>query len=84
MNEKQKTMTKEVSALSKQPFEKILHQIESIVAELENNELPLDEALKKFEEGVKLSRAGSARLEDAERRIGEILNDGTTVPVTVK
>ncbi len=60
------------------PFEQILAQLETIVRELENNELPLDEALRKFEEGVALSRVGSARLEDAERRIEEILKDGST------
>ena len=63
------------------PFEEILEQLEGVVRDLEGNELPLDEALKRFEEGVALSRKGSARLEDAERRIEEILSDGTTVPL---
>ena len=63
------------------PFEEILEQLEGVVRDLESNELPLDEALKRFEEGVALSRKGSARLEDAERRIEEILSDGTTRPL---
>ena len=63
------------------PFEEILDQLEGVVRDLESNELPLDEALKRFEEGVALSRKGSARLEDAERRIEEILSDGTTKPL---
>ncbi len=63
------------------PFEEILEQLEGVVRDLESNELPLDEALKRFEEGVALSRKGSARLEDAERRIEEILSDGTTKPL---
>ncbi len=63
------------------PFEEILEQLESVVRDLESNELPLDEALKRFEEGVALSRKGSSRLEDAERRIEEILSDGTTRPL---
>lgn len=63
---------------AKEPFEKILERIEQIVRSLESNEIPLDEALAKFEEGVALSRAGANRLEEAERRIEEILKDGTT------
>ena len=62
----------------KEPFENILEKIEQIVRALESNEIPLDEALAKFEEGVALSRAGTARLEEAERRIEEILKDGTS------
>ena len=65
----------------KEPFESILEKIEQIVRALESNEIPLDEALAKFEEGVALSRAGTARLEEAERRIEEILKDGSTRPV---
>jgi len=60
-----------------EPFEKILDKLEGVVRDLESNELPLDEALARFEEGVKLSRDGSKRLEEAERRIEEILEDGT-------
>jgi exodeoxyribonuclease VII small subunit len=77
MNSNKKTAKHE----DEQPFEAILEQIEDIVKALESSELPLDEALKKFEKGVKLSRAGAARLDAAERRIDEILQDGTTVPV---
>jgi exodeoxyribonuclease VII small subunit len=60
-----------------EPFEKILDKIEAVVRDLERSELPLDEALARFEEGVKLSREGSQRLEEAERRIEEILENGT-------
>ena len=62
----------------REPFEKILDKIEGVVRSLDSNELPLDDALKLFEEGISLSRQGSARLEEAERRIEEILDDGTT------
>ncbi|MBW2277226.1 MAG: exodeoxyribonuclease VII small subunit [Deltaproteobacteria bacterium] len=60
-----------------EPFEKILDKLESVVRDLESNELPLDKALTRFEEGVRLSRDGSKRLEEAERRIEEILEDGS-------
>ncbi|MBN2715624.1 MAG: exodeoxyribonuclease VII small subunit [Deltaproteobacteria bacterium] len=67
--------------VEKEPFESILEKIEQIVRALESNDIPLDEALARFEEGVALSRAGTARLEEAERRIEEILKDGSTRPV---
>lgn len=54
------------------PFEEALAQLEKIVQKLEAGELPLDESLRLYEEGVRLSRACGERLEAAERRI-EIL-----------
>ena len=56
-------------------FEEALTGLEKIVAQLEGGDLPLDDALKLFEEGVRLSRFCSTKLEEAERRI-EILMKG--------
>ena len=56
-------------------FEDALDRLESIVKLLESGELPLEEALKAFEEGVKLARICSKRLDEAEKRI-EILIKG--------
>jgi exodeoxyribonuclease VII small subunit len=56
-------------------FEEALTGLEKIVAQLEGGDLPLDDALKLFEEGVRLSRFCSAKLDEAERRI-EILMKG--------
>ena len=56
-------------------FEEALTGLERIVAQLEGGDLPLDDALKLFEEGVRLSRFCSAKLDEAERRI-EILMKG--------
>lgn len=53
-------------------FEKALERLEKIVEDLEAGNIPLDEALKKYEEGVKLSRACQERLNQAEKKI-EIL-----------
>ena len=50
-------------------FEEALNQLEALVARLEAGDLPLEEALRAFEEGVRLTRLCSARLEDAERRV---------------
>jgi exodeoxyribonuclease VII small subunit len=56
-------------------FEEALTGLERIVAQLEGGDLPLDDALKLFEEGVRLSRFCSTKLDEAERRI-EILMKG--------
>ena len=53
-------------------FEKDLEKLEEIVGALEEGELPLDEALKRFEEGIKLAKRCEKALADAEKKI-EIL-----------
>lgn len=53
-------------------FEKSLTRLEEIVKRLESTDLSLDEAMKLFEEGVKLSRDCQKQLEEAEGRV-EIL-----------
>ena len=61
---------------SKEPgFEASLERLEEIVRRLEEGDLPLDESLRLFEEGVGLTRACAARLDEAERRI-EVLGRG--------
>lgn len=50
-------------------FEKALERLEKIVEDLESGNLALDEALKRYEEGVKLSRLCSQRLVQAENKI---------------
>ena len=51
-----------------------LIELEAILKELESGELELDQALKRFEQGVKLSRECQKTLEDAEMKI-KILMD---------
>jgi exodeoxyribonuclease VII small subunit len=53
-------------------LEKSLADLEALVEELESGDLPLDKAMKKFEEGIKLTRGCQAALKDAEQRV-EIL-----------
>lgn len=60
-------------------FEEILTRLSTVVERLESGELPLEESLTLFEEGVRLSRFGAARLDEAERRVERLLHeDGTT------
>ena len=55
-------------------IESRLSELEAILEELESGDLELDQALKKFEQGVKLSRECQKTLEDAEMKI-KILMD---------
>ena len=55
--------------------------LERIVRQLERGDLPLEESLKLFEEGVRLSRECQERLNQAERRIEVLLRDGEGRPV---
>ena len=50
-------------------FEKKLTRLEDIVQKMEKGELPLDESLKLFEEGIKLSRECHTRLNEAEAQV---------------
>lgn len=56
-------------------FEDCLTRLEQIVAALESGNLPLEESLKVFEEGVTLARQCGRYLEDAERRIEILAKD---------
>ena len=56
-------------------FEKALEELEKVVGELEEGGLPLDDALKRFERGIKLSRQCAERLEAAEQKVKMLLED---------
>ena len=59
----------------KERFEDALNKLEKIVSKLEDGEIPLEESLKLFEEGIRLSRFCNQKLEEAEKRV-EILMKG--------
>jgi exodeoxyribonuclease VII small subunit len=56
-------------------FEASLTALEQIVRELERGDVPLEESLRLFEEGVKLTRECQERLRQAERRVEILLRD---------
>lgn len=62
-------------------FEASLAALEKIVRELEQGDLPLEDSLKLFEQGVTLSRECQERLNQAERRIETLLRDSNGRPV---
>ncbi|MEM9334255.1 MAG: exodeoxyribonuclease VII small subunit [Pseudomonadota bacterium] len=57
---------------SKANLEKSLGDLETLVEELEAGDLPLEDAMKKFEKGIKLTRNAQSALKDAEQKV-EIL-----------
>lgn len=61
--------------MAEKKFEAALARLEEIVQELEKGDLGLEQSLKLFEEGIKLSRICTKRLEDAERRVEILLKD---------
>jgi len=63
-------------------FEDCLARLEQIVTALEAGNLPLEESLKVFEEGVTLARHCAKYLADAERRIEVLVKDETGATAT--
>ena len=66
------TVGKKIEGAKKPEFEQSLARLEEIVRKLESANLPLDDAMKLFEEGMQLSRDCQKQLEQAEARV-EIL-----------
>ena len=55
--------------MSKQTFEKAMKKLVQIVQELESGDLPLEKAITKIEEGVKLSKFCSKKLDETEKKV---------------
>jgi exodeoxyribonuclease VII small subunit len=64
-----------------QSFEDLVERLERIVEDLEGGDLRLERSLELFEEGVRISREASRRLDEAERRVEELLEDGRVAPL---
>ena len=65
-------MTKEDKEMQ---FEEAFKRLEAIVGNLESGDLSLEESMKLFEEGIRLTEACKSRLEDAEQKIKLLLKD---------
>ncbi len=64
-------------------IDEILDGLEQVVQQLEAGDLPLEEALRRFEHGVGLARRGSSLLDGVEERVEQLLADrDEAVPFT--
>lgn len=59
-------------------FETTLEKLEELVQKLEEGDLPLEDSLKAFEEGMSLVKACEKRLNEAQKKIEILMKDGKT------
>lgn len=62
--------------MAEMKFEDAMKRIEEIVNQLEKGDLPLEQALERFEEAIKLAKICQAKLEDAQQRISKLVREG--------
>lgn len=62
-------------AKKKEKFEEALQKLEAIVTQMEEGDLPLEETLKAFEEGVRLAMFCASKLDEAERKVKKLMRD---------
>ncbi len=68
------SLRKEKMTEKKEPkFEEALQKLEKIVEDLESGKLSLDESMKRYEEGIRLSKLCSKRLEEAKKKVELLL-----------
>ncbi len=65
--------------MAKEKFEESMTKLEAIVRKMETGEMTLEESLKAFEEGIRLSRLCAARLDEAERRVDMLIRENQKV-----
>ena len=68
-------------------FDAALGELEQIVQQLEQGDLPLESALKQFERGIQLARVSKQKLEQAEQQVQILLQQGSQeklVPFSVE
>jgi len=67
--------SRKTTSMAEEKFEKALSRLEGIVSKLEGGDLDLEVSLKLFEEGIRLSRFCSQKLDEAEKKIEILLKD---------
>jgi len=70
---------KKAEAETELQFEEAMKRLESVVATLEQGEIPLEEAILLYQEGVQLSKLCASKLERIEAQITQLLEDGGKV-----
>jgi len=67
--------------MAKEKFEDALEKLENIVRDMERGEMPLDSALKSFEEGIRLIRFCSAKLDETQLRFEQLLEKENSLQI---
>jgi len=74
--------------MAEEHFEAAMQRLEDIVQRLEGGELLLEESLKAFEEGMKLVKFCSQKLEEVEKKVTVLVEEGggtkTQVPFSLE
>ena len=71
-----------MSSAKKFNLEKSLSDLETLVEDLESGDLPLEKAMKKFEEGIKLTRGCQTALQEAEQKVEVLLKTSGSEELT--
>ena len=71
----------EIDASSPESFESAMEQLETLVSRMESGDLSLEESLKAFEQGVRLTRFCQDQLQKAELRVQELSSKGEFIEV---
>ena len=61
--------------MAQKTFEQSMKQLEQLVQELESGDLPLEKAVKKFEEGIQLTKICARKLDETEKKISLLVED---------
>ena len=69
--------------MTEKNFEEAMKRLEQIVQKLEDGELPLEESLKVFEEGMGLVRHCSSKLEEAEKKVTMLVEESGNQTVQI-
>ena len=71
-----------MTATKKFNLEKSLAELEELVEELETGDLPLEKAMKKFEDGIKLTRGCQNALKEAEQKVEILMQKNAREEIT--
>jgi exodeoxyribonuclease VII small subunit len=64
-----------------EPFEKTLEKLEKTLEKLEKSDLPLEDALTAYEEGLRLVKSAQGKLDRMDARLEQLLANGQTAPL---
>ena len=80
-NEREKEMSEKIKDIS---FEEALEKLEQIVSQLESGQIKLDDAVKVYEEGVRLKKLCEKKLSDAQMKVEKLVLNKQNQPVSVE